>query len=491
MAYHTHERGLSNTNGSYFIPSPPLTHPSVSAGSAPQDHQSLMQHSMAPSSWTLLTDVAQKQQHLTHQPPPPLTYSVSAPSSGMSLGQRSSAIYQQQANSMSPNGVYQPSIPSDYLPPVQRRNSSISSELDGSNMMGGMSPAGPSLSSFQLNAMQQQQQQAQQAPSPSKSTSSTSQANQAAARSVQSSKRAAQNRAAQRAFRQRKDKYIKDLESKAKELDEYKNLVESLKKDNKSLQDSLRTLRQELGKAKGMPVSTSEPTPTNHPLYHPHDTNLAPSLSTPPGIQSNTSESRNGGSPYNDITGHRKQSLDSLSSGSVSPPSIHNGLASPPHSTYRRYSNGVVPRHSVSTPSHYSNGNDDPTDLLDVKRASIGSYLPTAGLDRGMNSYYRTDARTNGANGYMNSGGGGGIHSPDANPRADANGNNAGNMGNMAANNAGRNELMMGSAVGFGEEDSDRIMDDLVLMLGSRNRPDIPHNLNENFWLPSQTQASS
>ncbi|RUS14840.1 hypothetical protein BC937DRAFT_93248 [Endogone sp. FLAS-F59071] len=338
---------------------------------------------------------------------------------------------------------------------------------------------------MQHQQQQQQQVQQQQGQSPSKGSNQggNQAANQATPRSVQSSKRAQQNRAAQRAFRQRKDKYIKDLESKAKELEEAKLLVESLKKDNKSLQDTVRTLRQEVGKLKGMPISTSEPTSSSHALYHSNDTNMAPSLSTPPGIQSNTSENRNSGSPYSDITGHRKPSLDSLSSnGSVSPPSIHNGLASPPTSaSYRKYSNGVVPRHSVSTPSHvYGNGNDDPTDLLDVKRASIGTYLPTSGIDRSMGSYYRTDARTNGgggSGGYMGANGTG-LHSPDVTPRGDANGMN----GMVSAANGNGAHM-----VGFGEEDSDRIMDDLVLMLGSRNRPDIP----ESFWLGGQTQASS
>jgi hypothetical protein len=64
-------------------------------------------------------------------------------------------------------------------------------------------------------------------------------------RAVIASKRAAQNRAAQRAFRQRKERYIKDLERKAKLMDEWKQEMEQLRHQNKELvENSVRLEKQ-------------------------------------------------------------------------------------------------------------------------------------------------------------------------------------------------------------------------------------------------------
>jgi len=76
----------------------------------------------------------------------------------------------------------------------------------------------------------------------------------AATRSLTNSKRAAQNRAAQRAFRQRKDRYIKDLEAKAKELEATKKQVETLQKEKAEMAAIIRTLRNENAKLKGEEV---------------------------------------------------------------------------------------------------------------------------------------------------------------------------------------------------------------------------------------------
>ena len=56
-------------------------------------------------------------------------------------------------------------------------------------------------------------------------------------RQVLTTKRAAQNRNAQRAFRQRKEKYIKELEAKAAETDVLKQTIEELKAENMQLRD--------------------------------------------------------------------------------------------------------------------------------------------------------------------------------------------------------------------------------------------------------------
>lgn len=56
-------------------------------------------------------------------------------------------------------------------------------------------------------------------------------------RPVSTTKRAKQNRNAQRAFRQRKEKYIKELEAKATETDHLKQTIEELRAENLQLRD--------------------------------------------------------------------------------------------------------------------------------------------------------------------------------------------------------------------------------------------------------------
>jgi hypothetical protein len=58
-----------------------------------------------------------------------------------------------------------------------------------------------------------------------------------ASRRVSNTKRAAQNRSAQRAFRQRKDKYVKELESRAAEVEHLKQTIEELRHDNLQLRN--------------------------------------------------------------------------------------------------------------------------------------------------------------------------------------------------------------------------------------------------------------
>lgn len=59
-------------------------------------------------------------------------------------------------------------------------------------------------------------------------------------------KRAAQNRSAQRAFRQRKDGYIKGLEAKVEEVDALKQTIETLKQENMQLRDYSLALQAKL-----------------------------------------------------------------------------------------------------------------------------------------------------------------------------------------------------------------------------------------------------
>ncbi|CAG8576964.1 1562_t:CDS:2 [Paraglomus occultum] len=70
-------------------------------------------------------------------------------------------------------------------------------------------------------------------------------------RILATTKRAAQNRAAQRAFRQRKDRYIKDLEAKAKELESLKRRLEQAEKEKEEMKSTITTLKAEVAKLKG------------------------------------------------------------------------------------------------------------------------------------------------------------------------------------------------------------------------------------------------
>jgi len=79
-------------------------------------------------------------------------------------------------------------------------------------------------------------------------------ANRPPTRQLTNSKRAAQNRAAQRAFRQRKDRYIKDLEAKAKELETTKKQLEALQKEKAEMAVIIRNLKNENAKLKGEEV---------------------------------------------------------------------------------------------------------------------------------------------------------------------------------------------------------------------------------------------
>ncbi|KAK9477674.1 hypothetical protein V1514DRAFT_333124 [Lipomyces japonicus] len=65
-------------------------------------------------------------------------------------------------------------------------------------------------------------------------------------RPLSSSKRAAQNRAAQRAFRQRKECYIKDLETKVLELKQSKEAIDSLRQENVQLRDYILALQSRI-----------------------------------------------------------------------------------------------------------------------------------------------------------------------------------------------------------------------------------------------------
>ncbi|KAK6465632.1 hypothetical protein DFJ63DRAFT_25585 [Scheffersomyces coipomensis] len=94
-------------------------------------------------------------------------------------------------------------------------------------------------SSQQLQIQQGQSQQSQQ-------SQQQQQLAEKYTRVVSTTKRAAQNRSAQRAFRQRKDKYIKDLESKAAEIDQLRQTIDELRSENLQLRDYTLALQSRL-----------------------------------------------------------------------------------------------------------------------------------------------------------------------------------------------------------------------------------------------------
>lgn len=67
-----------------------------------------------------------------------------------------------------------------------------------------------------------------------------------AGRPLTNTKRAEQNRQAQRAFRQRKELYIKDLETKVNELKQSKDTIDALRQENIQLRDYILALQSRL-----------------------------------------------------------------------------------------------------------------------------------------------------------------------------------------------------------------------------------------------------
>ncbi|KAK7203012.1 hypothetical protein BZA70DRAFT_269613 [Myxozyma melibiosi] len=96
-------------------------------------------------------------------------------------------------------------------------------------------------------------------------------------RQLSTSKRAAQNRAAQRAFRQRKECYIKDLEAKFDELKASKAIIDGLRAENVQLRDYILALQSRLIEQPGVGGS-GVPTPpavyARRPIDFMHESNL-------------------------------------------------------------------------------------------------------------------------------------------------------------------------------------------------------------------------
>lgn len=103
-------------------------------------------------------------------------------------------------------------------------------------------------------------------------------------RVLASTKRAAQNRAAQRAFRQRKDRYIKSLEQKANEFDLSHSIIADLRKENiylrdyvVRLQNEVDSLNTELGRAPMFTTATQQRPQSNQNQSGPMPVSLSQS----------------------------------------------------------------------------------------------------------------------------------------------------------------------------------------------------------------------
>ncbi|TDZ29655.1 putative transcription factor kapC, partial [Colletotrichum spinosum] len=99
-----------------------------------------------------------------------------------------------------------------------------------------------------------------------------------AKRELSSSKRAAQNRAAQRAFRQRKEGYIKKLELQNKEYEEMEQSYKAMQSENYALREYVIHLQSRLLEAQG---EIPQP-PPNVNLQHQQAAPPPASVSAPP-----------------------------------------------------------------------------------------------------------------------------------------------------------------------------------------------------------------
>ncbi|KAF1921128.1 hypothetical protein BDU57DRAFT_509755 [Ampelomyces quisqualis] len=117
-------------------------------------------------------------------------------------------------------------------------------------------------------------------------------------RELSTSKRAAQNRAAQRAFRQRKEEYIKQLKDQVKEFEQLCELYKTLQTENYQLRDYIINLQSrlletqgeippapagvDLNRPHGEPASLSQPQP-QPPQLHPQPEQAPQQQQSPSG----------------------------------------------------------------------------------------------------------------------------------------------------------------------------------------------------------------
>ncbi|KAI9265950.1 hypothetical protein BY458DRAFT_547746 [Sporodiniella umbellata] len=98
-------------------------------------------------------------------------------------------------------------------------------------------------------------------------------------------KRKAQNRVAQRAFRERKERYVRELEIKLKETEENSMLTTAhLLRENHTLRSFIYRLEVENHALKGIPYSTPPPQPLTQPRYECQTDSPYPAIAPLPPI---------------------------------------------------------------------------------------------------------------------------------------------------------------------------------------------------------------
>ncbi|CAG8469515.1 2780_t:CDS:1 [Racocetra fulgida] len=267
-------------------------------------------------------------------------------------------------------------------------------------------------------------------------------------RTLTNSKRAAQNRAAQRAFRQRKDRYIKDLEAKAKSLDNIKKQFDALLKEKQEMAQIIRNLRSELAKYKGEELSDDEGRQSFG-----GNNNSASSNSTYSHYGSSARDDDSQGLGEEPWLRHKDGRKESSSN------SMYNMNDDRP---------GSYPFSPSSSSSGSSTTNRSASGLNESSQRGSGLILPPGpNTDSSVDPYFRPDYRSTNS------------HSSPSPPSSSADRNIRGSYNN----NSGR------PGYSSNEEDTDRVYDDLCELLKTRTRPALPHNINVNVWPSSHPHS--
>lgn len=126
-------------------------------------------------------------------------------------------------------------------------------------------------------------------------------------KTVIETRRAEQNRAAQRAFRQRKERYVKELEAKVNSMADWPARMEQLENENEGLKRKVHelTIKQEESNKKMfiLDPSLSHPSPSLPP-------SLPPLPSSPQATTTTPSQKKN--SPPAKVAGEKGRVLDDL-----------------------------------------------------------------------------------------------------------------------------------------------------------------------------------
>ncbi|OAA64250.1 bzip transcription factor [Niveomyces insectorum RCEF 264] len=158
---------------------------------------------------------------------------------------------QQQQQPQQPSSSSSSSVQPSYLAPAPSAQAIMSSAVQQQapqpvSVLAPALPQAPTAASLQ----QQQQQQQQQQPAGGSPEPAVTDGRKGPRRELSQSKRAAQNRAAQRAFRQRKEGYIKKLEQQVQDYADMENQFKLIQSENYALREYIIHLQSKLLDAK-------------------------------------------------------------------------------------------------------------------------------------------------------------------------------------------------------------------------------------------------